>query len=67
MLLRCLKSHVAAVNQLRESAIIKRIINAVIFLAKEEMAFRGHDEKTSSEDWDPFKELLRFFIFANFT
>ncbi|KAL5261878.1 hypothetical protein ACHWQZ_G007548 [Mnemiopsis leidyi] len=38
--------------------IVKRIINAVIFLAKEEMAFRGHNEKITSEDRGPFKELL---------
>jgi len=42
--------------------IVKRIINAVIFLAKEEMAFRGHNEKITSEDRGPFKELLRFAI-----
>lgn len=42
--------------------IVKRIINAVIFLAKEEMAFRGHNEMITSEDRGPFKELLRFVI-----
>ena len=48
----------ATICQNRE--IIKRIINAVIFLAKEEMAFRGHDERHISEDRGPFKELLRY-------
>ena len=39
-----IERHNATVCQNRE--IIKRIINAVIFLAKEEMAFLGHDERT---------------------
>ena len=41
-----IERHNATVCQNRE--IIKRIINGVIFLAKEEMAFRGHDERHSS-------------------
>ena len=49
-----IERHNETVCQNRE--IIKRIINAVIFLAKEEMAFRGH----ISEDRGPFKELLRY-------
>ena len=53
-----IERHNATVCQNRE--IIKRIINAVIFLVKEEMAFRGHDERHISEDRGPFKELLRF-------
>ena len=53
-----IERHNATVCQNRE--IIKRIINAVIFLAKEEMAFRGHDERHISEDRGPFKELLRY-------
>ena len=53
-----IERHNVTVCQNRE--IIKRIINAVIFLAKEEMAFRGHDERHISEDRGPFKELLRF-------
>jgi hypothetical protein len=37
-------------------------INAVLFLAKQELAFRGHNEKDSSENRGNFKELLTLLI-----
>ncbi|XP_063675854.1 zinc finger MYM-type protein 1-like [Bolinopsis microptera] len=42
----------------RNREIVKRLINAVIYLAKQEMAFRGHDESETSVNRGPFKELL---------
>ena len=45
-----IERHNNLVSKNRE--IIKRLINAVIYLAKEEMAFRGHDDRETS---GPFK------------
>ena len=59
-----IERHNATVCQNRE--IIKRIINAVIFLAKEEMAFRGHDERHISEELLRFENsLIRVYIPVN--
>jgi hypothetical protein len=40
--------------------ILERLINCTIFLAKQEMAFRGHNETKDSQNRGAFKELLRF-------
>lgn len=38
--------------------ILKRMINAVCFLGKQELAFRGHDESESSDNRGNYRELL---------
>ena len=39
---------------------MSRLINNTLFLAGCDNAFRGHDEKLSSENRGGFKELLRY-------
>nr|CAI5828860.1 unnamed protein product [Callosobruchus analis] len=41
--------------------ILKRLIDAVVYLSKEECSFRGHDETSESDNKGNFKELIDFF------
>lgn len=43
----------------RNQEIVKRLVSATMYLAKEEIAFRGHDERVTSDNRGPYKELLR--------
>nr|CAH7721818.1 unnamed protein product [Callosobruchus chinensis] len=40
--------------------ILKRLIDAVVYLSKEERSFRGHDETCESDNNGNFKELIDF-------
>nr|CAI5854557.1 unnamed protein product [Callosobruchus analis] len=40
--------------------ILKRLIDAVVYLSKEECSFRGHDETSASDNKGNFKELIDF-------
>nr|CAI5857137.1 unnamed protein product [Callosobruchus analis] len=40
--------------------ILKRLIDAVVYLSKEECSFRGHDETSESDNKGNFKELIDF-------
>ena len=51
-------AHNNKVRQNRE--ILKRLINVVTFLGKQELAFRGHDESKDSENKGNYLELLKF-------
>ncbi|XP_076012541.1 zinc finger MYM-type protein 1 [Genypterus blacodes] len=51
--------HNAKVKENRE--ILKDLINATCFLAKQELAFRGNDESTTSSNRSNFVELLHAF------
>lgn len=51
-------AHNNKVRQNRE--ILKRLINVVTFLGKQELAFRGHDESKDSENRGNYLELLEF-------
>lgn len=48
--------HNEQVNKNRE--ILKRLIDAVCYLAKQELPFRGHDESSASVNRGNYKELL---------
>ncbi|XP_063909844.1 zinc finger MYM-type protein 1-like [Zophobas morio] len=39
-------------------AILKRLIDAIIYLSTQECSFRGHDEKNDSDNKGNFKELI---------
>lgn len=39
---------------------IKHLINMIIYLSTQEMAFRGNDERKSSDNQGNFKELAKF-------
>lgn len=41
---------------------LRTVIDAVLFLSKQELPFRGHDEKTDSVNRGNFKELLNLLI-----
>lgn len=41
---------------------LRTIINAVLYLSKQELPFRGHDEKSDSLNRGNFKELLNLLI-----
>ena len=56
--LRDFEEHNAKVKRNRE--LLRRHINAVLFLAKSENSFRGHNENVSSENRGGFKELLSY-------
>ena len=47
------------VRQNRE--MLKNIVNAVLYLARQEMAFRGHDESSTSLNQGNYRELLKSF------
>ena len=51
-------AHNNKVRQNRE--ILKRLIDVVTFLGKQELAFRGHDESKDSENKGNYLELLEF-------
>ena len=51
-------AHNNKVRQNRE--ILKRLINVVTFLGKQELAFRGHDESKDSGNKGNYLELLEF-------
>ena len=40
---------------------LKNIVNAVLYLARQEMAFRGHDEYSTSVNQGNYRELLKSF------
>ena len=47
------------VRQNRE--VLKNIVNAVLYLARQERAFRGHDESSTSLNQGNYRELLKSF------
>lgn len=48
-------------NKVRQNReILKRLINVVTFLGKQELAFRGHDESKDSENKGNYLELVDF-------
>ena len=47
------------VRQNRE--MLKNIVNAVLYLARQEMAFRGHDELSTSLNQGNYRELYKSF------
>ncbi|KAJ4447663.1 hypothetical protein ANN_09670 [Periplaneta americana] len=51
-------SHDKKVEQTRE--LVKRFIHAVCFLSKQELAFRGHDESSTSINRGNYVELLKY-------
>lgn len=51
-------AHNNKVRQNRE--ILKRLINVITFLGKQELAFRGHDESKDSENKGNYLELVNF-------
>lgn len=57
-----LKNEISLHNQKvkRNRDILKRLINAVCFLGKQELAFRGHDETENSVNRGNYVELLKY-------
>ena len=41
--------------------LLKNIVNAVLYLARQEMAFRGHDESSTILNQGNYRELLKSF------
>ena len=54
-----IKRHNEEVRQNRE--MLKTITNAVLYLGKQEMPFRGHDESSDSLNKGNYRELLECF------
>ena len=55
---REIELHNEMVKKNRE--ILKRLIDCVMFLGKQELSFRGHDESTQSSNRGNYMELLSF-------
>ncbi|KAK1874902.1 Zinc finger MYM-type protein 1 [Dissostichus eleginoides] len=55
--------HNERVNKNRE--ILKRLIDCVLFLGKQELSFRGHDESAESRNRGNYVELLSFLAESN--
>ena len=54
-----IQRHNEEVRQNRE--ILKTVTEAVLYLSKQELAFRGHDESEDSLNKGNYRELLEFF------
>ena len=54
-----IKRHNEDVRQNRE--MLKTITNAVLYLGKQDMPFRGHDESSESLNKGNYRELLEYF------